>query len=193
MSENEEEGDPEIGFFCAVLTYYSYAILIMFGHIREFVGSILGTSRYKEKKVKVGYSVLLKSWESFYTRRLYHRIQDCWGRPICSSPGAHINVMERVTDDNNKTLKTTGNYTPCINVGSYNYLGYADDWKETCSDDVSNVWLVVMFYGFILCSLKCCNLIRLTFSSTHDAFINIFFLFSMQSLCVFVFIFFLSF
>lgn len=137
MSQEEEE-DPEIGFFCAVLTYYSYAILIMFGHIREFVGSILGTSRYKEKKQPTGYSVLLKSWESFYTRRLYHRIQDCWSRPICSSPGARIKVMERVTDDNNKTLHTTGKSIDCINVGSYNYLGYADDWAETCSKDVFN-------------------------------------------------------
>ena len=133
---SEEEADPEIGFCCAVLTYYSYAILIFFGHIREFVGSILGTSRYKEGKPKKGYSELLKSWESFYTRRLFHRIQDCWSRPICSSPGSHIQVMERVSEDNNKTLRTTGNFTDCINVGSYNYLGYADDWKETCSDDV---------------------------------------------------------
>ena len=53
--------DPEIGLVCAVLTYYSYAVLILFGHIRDFVGRLTGMSRYKEEKPKRGYSVLLKS------------------------------------------------------------------------------------------------------------------------------------
>jgi serine palmitoyltransferase len=128
--------DPEIGTFPALATYYSYAILILFGHIRDFLGKLFNSSRYIEKKPKSGYSVLLKSWESFYTRRLYHRIQDCWNRPICSSPGATIDVMERVSKDNNCTLVTSGKSTRCVNVGSYNYLGYADDWKETCATDV---------------------------------------------------------
>jgi serine palmitoyltransferase len=44
--------------------------------------------------------------------------------------------MERVSKDNNCTLETSGKATKCINVGSYNYLGYADDWKETCAEEV---------------------------------------------------------
>ena len=128
--------DPEIGLVCAVLTYYSYAVLILFGHIRDFVGRLTGMSRYKEEKPKRGYSVLLKSWESFYTRRLYHRIQDCWGRPIQSSPGSHIDVMERKSGDNNCTLQVMSNSKRCINVGSYNYLGFADDWHQTCAKEV---------------------------------------------------------
>lgn len=130
--------DPEIGTIVACLTYYSYAILTLFGHIRDFIGGLLGNSRYVESKPKRGYSVLLKSWESFFTRRMYHRIQDCWNRPICSSPGANIEVMERVSKDNNCTLITSGKATKCVNVGSYNYLGYADDWKQTCASDVLN-------------------------------------------------------
>ena len=93
-------------------------------------------SRYRDKSLKPGYGVLFKSWESFFTRRLFHRVQDCWNRPIASSPGAHIQVMERVTRDGNKSFQTTGNLIPAMNVGSYNYLGFADDWKETCRKDV---------------------------------------------------------
>jgi serine palmitoyltransferase len=26
----------------------------------------------------------------------------------------------------------------CLNLGSYNYLGFADDWKNTCGEDVLN-------------------------------------------------------
>lgn len=96
----------------------------------------MGQSRYKDNTRKNGYALLFKSWESFYTRRLYHRIQDCWNRPIASSPGAHIEVMERVSHDSNCSLATTGRTIKCLNVGSYNYLGFADDWKETCRDDV---------------------------------------------------------
>ena len=136
MTEQTEKSDPEIGFFVAVLTYYSYAVLIFFGHLRDFVGKITGWSRYQDEKPKPGFAVLLKSWESFYTRRLYHRIQDCWGRPINSAPGAHIHVMERETKDNNCTLAVTGTSKTCLNLGSYNYLGFADDWKKTCSKEV---------------------------------------------------------
>lgn len=138
VEEAGHDEDPEIGFVVAVLTYYSYAVLILFGHLRDFFGKLTGFTRYTEAKPKTGYSVLLKSWESFYTRRLYHRIQDCWGRPICSSPGAHIKVMDRVTRDDNMTLAVTNDasYTECLNLGSYNYLGFADDWSETCSAEV---------------------------------------------------------
>jgi serine palmitoyltransferase len=93
-------------------------------------------SRYTGTQTAPGFAVLLASWESFFTRRLYHRVQDCWGRPICSSPGAHIEVMERSSKDNNTTLTLTGKSIKALNLGSYNYLGFADDWKETCRDDV---------------------------------------------------------
>jgi len=44
--------------------------------------------------------------------------------------------MERDTKDGNRTLHTTGKSIRCLNLGSYNYLGFADDWKQTCRDDV---------------------------------------------------------
>jgi serine palmitoyltransferase len=44
--------------------------------------------------------------------------------------------MERSSKDGNCTLQTTGNTFRCLNLGSYNYLGFADDWKITCRKDV---------------------------------------------------------
>ena len=107
-------------------------MLVVMGHIRDFFGSISGLTRYPGAKPRKGYSVLLKSWESFYTRRLYHRIQDCWNRPIKSCPGAHIDVMLRDSKDNNRTLNITGESINCLNMGSYNYLGFGDNWEESC-------------------------------------------------------------
>lgn len=36
----------------------------------------------------------------------------------------------------NKTLKMTGATRECLNIGSYNYLGFADDWQTSCRDTV---------------------------------------------------------
>ena len=44
-------------------------------------------------------------FERFYTRNMYRRIRDCWNRPIASVPGAHVDVMDRVSDDYNWTFK----------------------------------------------------------------------------------------
>jgi serine palmitoyltransferase len=128
--------DPEISFFTAFLTYLSYVILICIGHLRDFFANVTGITRYEGVRTKKGYSQLLKSWESFFTRRLYHRIQDCWNRPISSNPGSYFDVMERKSDDENCTLHTTGKTLRCLNLGSYNYLGFGDNWVDSCSEDV---------------------------------------------------------
>ena len=36
--------------------------------------------------------------EYFYTRWMFGRIRDCWDRPICSTPGGQIELMERKID-----------------------------------------------------------------------------------------------
>jgi serine palmitoyltransferase len=59
-----------------------------------------------------------------------------FNRPVGSAPGAHIAVMERISTDGNKTLKMTGATRDCLNIGSYNYLGFADDWQTSCKDAV---------------------------------------------------------
>lgn len=161
-----DEGIPHV---VAYFVYLSYAVLIFMGHLRDFCAVILRRGRYLRRKtghpsddVSI-YAPLLKSWENFYTRRLYSRIQDVFNRPIASNPGAVLTVLERVSDDDQKSMKVLGlldnldddaqrqEYEAgehfltahdgsagrtCLNLGSYNYLGFADDWAETCSADV---------------------------------------------------------
>jgi serine palmitoyltransferase len=164
--KHEEAGLP---VFAAYTTYLGYAVLILCGHIRDVFAKIFGQGRYVRSKTPYTsdnlqlFAPLLKSFENFYTRRLYHRIQDCFNRPIASSPGATIQVLERVSDDGRKTLNLLGTLDDldadeqreeysnsphfvkvsedrvartCLNLGSYNYLGFADDWNVTCKDDV---------------------------------------------------------
>jgi len=185
----------DITIFAAITTYLGYVVLIVTGHVRDICANVFRKGRYfrsKNKMMVVGddgeqwspsavnppgnypsddftkYAPLLKSWENFYTRRLYHRIQDCFNRPIASRPSAVISVLERVSFDGNKTMSVLGPLSNledddgggggalsyrsgehyrettdgrvvrrCLNLGSYNYLGFADDWDVTCRGDVT--------------------------------------------------------
>mmetsp|Transcript_36731 Transcript_36731/g.68087 ORF Transcript_36731/g.68087 Transcript_36731/m.68087 type:complete len:696 (-) Transcript_36731:391-2478(-) len=179
----------DITVFAAITTYLGYVVLIITGHFRDVCAKVFRKGRYFRSKRRLGrgrgppsptstiassgnypsddfakYAPLLKSWENFYTRRLYHRIQDCFNRPIASRPAAVISVLERVSFDGNKTMSVLGKLSNlddekraavyrtgdhydeasdgrvvrrCLNLGSYNYLGFADDWDVTCRKGVS--------------------------------------------------------
>lgn len=169
QQQSHRPHEIELPLFAAYTTYLGYAVLIFFGHIRDLLAKLVGHGRYLRRATPYGsddldfYAPLLKSWENFYTRRLYHRIQDCFNRPIASSPGATIQVLERVSSDGNKTMSLLGTLDDldgdrqrqaysggpsfveasggrvarsCLNLGSYNYLGFADDWNVTCRKGV---------------------------------------------------------
>lgn len=162
-----DEGIPSM---VAYFVYLSYAFLILMGHLRDMCAVIFRNGRFLNKD---GYPSdnqkyfcgLLKSWENFFTRRLYSRIQDVFNRPIASNPGSKITVLERISDDGQKSMKVLGELDNlehshqkrdylsgehfveshdgkaarrCLNLGSYNYLGFGDDWAETCADDVKH-------------------------------------------------------
>ena len=52
-------------------------------------------------------------------------LQDVFNRPICSAPGAYIDVCEREREDIFEDFTLTGANRRCLNLGSYNYLGFA--------------------------------------------------------------------
>jgi len=73
-----------------------------------------------------GYSKLLKGFGSFYQRIMFAVVNDCWSRPVCSAPGVWIDVQQRTREHVlDLDLKVTGEVTRCLNLGSYNYLGFA--------------------------------------------------------------------
>ncbi|KAG9446249.1 hypothetical protein H6P81_012377 [Aristolochia fimbriata] len=111
-----------IPYLTALTTLFSYGLLFAFGQLRDLFRKFL--EWFSSNKLQ-GYAPICLGLEDFYTRRLYLRIQDCFGRPIASAPDAWIDVVERYSNDYNKTLKRTTNTTRCLNLGSYNYLGFA--------------------------------------------------------------------
>jgi serine palmitoyltransferase len=113
-------------WFTLFSTYTNFLFLVIFGHIRDFWRKYIHPDATFAPPPK-GYAVLLKSFDDFYQRRMYTRISDCWNRPICSRPGAWIEVMERESKDYNKTITLTGRTIKALNLGSYNYLGFAEN------------------------------------------------------------------
>ncbi|KAK1793162.1 hypothetical protein P4O66_011564 [Electrophorus voltai] len=114
----------------AVLTYMGYGILTVFGYLRDFLREwkIEKCHIAREREEQRDFVPLYQDFENFYTRNLYMRIRDGWNRPICSVPGAKMDLVERVSHDYNWTFSYTGRAVKdVVNMGSYNYLGFAEN------------------------------------------------------------------
>lgn len=112
----------------AIYTYICYAVLNLFGWLRDFMRkSGIEKRKGAADNNSSDFVPLYQSYESFYTRNVYTRIRDCFNRPICSVPGAEIELLERKTDDYNWSFYYTGNTIKALNMGSYNYLGFAEN------------------------------------------------------------------
>uniref|UniRef100_A0A8C8SJK0 serine C-palmitoyltransferase n=1 Tax=Pelusios castaneus TaxID=367368 RepID=A0A8C8SJK0_9SAUR len=139
--------------YVAVFTYLGFGVGTLFGYLRDFMRAWglekchLATEREEQKD----FVPLYQDFENFYTRNLYMRIRDNWNRPICSVPGPQFDLMERVTDDFNWTFRFTGRcIKDVINMGSYNYLGFA----ETDANALKTVADVLQRYGTGVCSTR---------------------------------------
>lgn len=149
--------------FMAFTTLMGYAWLTIFGALSDFFAKLTGKTRFKaaltpqlvdaNDKSKGYFPPLLYGSKAFYIRRLYPRFRSCFDLPICSPPGGRIDLLPRedsisadryqynvveglLERDAQVRAKKEGIIKNCVNLGSYNYLGFADEWKETCGDSV---------------------------------------------------------
>ncbi|CAF1346495.1 unnamed protein product [Adineta ricciae] len=131
----------ETPLYAAVLTYLGYAILCLFGWLRDF----LRQSNIEKKRgavdpnASLGFVPLYQSYESFYTRNMYTRVRDIFNRPIASVPGAQFELTERMSDDYNWTYRYTGKTISAVNFGSYNYLGFAERTGQCATDAINGL------------------------------------------------------
>uniref|UniRef100_A0A383WER8 serine C-palmitoyltransferase n=1 Tax=Tetradesmus obliquus TaxID=3088 RepID=A0A383WER8_TETOB len=111
---------PNAPWYINAICTWALSIVIFCGRIRDLF--------WRRPQTRKGYADLSDQREDFYNRRMYRRIHDCYNRPISSAPGAWIDVMERV-DIDGKAMSTqpdlVGGTRRCLNLGSYNYLGFA--------------------------------------------------------------------
>ncbi|KXZ47975.1 hypothetical protein GPECTOR_31g337 [Gonium pectorale] len=115
-------------FFTIISALFILSVATLFGRIRDVFYFLLNPG--KLKKQNEGYAPIRDPTEDFYMRRMYGRIVDCWNRPICSAPDAWVDVMERTRAEDTTGVEVasivpTGGSRRCLNLSSYNYLGFA--------------------------------------------------------------------
>ncbi|XP_076019744.1 serine palmitoyltransferase 3 isoform X2 [Genypterus blacodes] len=148
-----EEAFEQAPMYVAVMTYLGFGIVTLFGYFRDFLRAVGIEKRNlaQEREEQKHFVPLYQDFENFYTRNLYMRVRDNWNRPICSVPGPVFDVMERVSDDYNWTFRLTGKTLEnVINMGSYNYLGFA----ENNTDFLKTVASTTSEYGVGVCSTR---------------------------------------
>ncbi|CAL8316309.1 unnamed protein product [Merluccius merluccius] len=148
------ESFEETPLLVAVLTYMGYGILTVFGYLRDFMRhwNIENCNVARERDEQKDFVPLYQDFENFYTRNLYMRIRDNWNRPVCSVPGAKMDLLEQISYDYNWTFQNTGKIVrDVINMGSYNYLGFAQN-KGRCADAAIQV---TEKYGVGVGSTRC--------------------------------------
>lgn len=128
--------DDEPPLVIHLATFVSYLILILIGHIRDFFGKVFKPEDYADLVEKDGYAPWYDGFENFYVRRLKLRIDDCFARPVHGAPGRYIKCFER--ERKGKSYSYTGESRECLNLSSYNYLGFAQS-KGVCTDYATNI------------------------------------------------------
>lgn len=125
---------------CALSAYASLGTMIIVGNIKDFFRWL---RRKRPLWDKPGYAPFFKGFVEFYIRRVFHIVRDSWNRSIYSCPGDTCIVKDELfakygEEDTKK----------CVNMGSYNYLGFA----SVDSPTLPHVKKAVDRYSVSLCS-----------------------------------------
>ncbi|EPQ51968.1 PLP-dependent transferase [Gloeophyllum trabeum ATCC 11539] len=142
------EQDPP--YYVLFTTYVSYIILILFGHVRDFTRKYFNPGEFKHLIPHDGYAPITSDFDSFYTRRLKARIDDCFSYPVTGVAGRTIVLNERKSKDYNRTFYSTGRKVRALNISSYNYLGFAQA-RGGCADAVEES---IRRYGVSACGTR---------------------------------------
>jgi serine palmitoyltransferase len=112
-----------------------------------YVSQLLFPPKVATEKHRHGYAALYNKFESFYSNYVYRRIKDCFNRPISSVPGDTIVLKDRVTHNFGWNFNFTGTETKCLNLGSYNYLGFAQNEGPCAEDSIKSLQKYGVSFG----------------------------------------------
>lgn len=144
----------QLPLFLKLMIYFPYFAALVMSYCRQtflnVMGSFQGSSEDREIKE---YGPLIKSYNCFFEKWMFNRIMDLFARPITGVPGAYCDVLIRTGEDNSintRALEFTGEVRRCLNLGSYNYLGFAENSGE-CTDAVEGS---ITNFGNVMCSSR---------------------------------------
>lgn len=81
----------------------------------------------QERPEQLSFTPLYELWEPLFTLYIIRRLRDILNRPLAGTPGSQMLLKDRVSYDHAWTFQLTGTNTRVINLGSYNYLGFAQN------------------------------------------------------------------
>ncbi|KAL3233676.1 Serine palmitoyltransferase 2 [Nakaseomyces bracarensis] len=120
-------------YYISLVTYLNYLILIILGHIHDFLGMRLQRNKHLDILEHDGMAPWFSNFDSFFARRMKMRIDDCFSRPTTGVPGRFIRCITRISHNLNEYFTYPGSTSMCLNLSSYNYLGFAQS-KGQCTD-----------------------------------------------------------
>jgi len=140
--------ETDINMFIQVTTYMCYGIMTVFGYLRDWVTACLGLP--VASAPQKGYAPITSNFEEFYRRRHYGRVIDCFNRPITGPAAGTIKCLHRspikngecnLEEEVEEALAegrpfTEEHYRECLNLSSYNYLGFGQPGHKLCERNV---------------------------------------------------------
>jgi len=148
-----DEITKHVSWITIFFVYFAYANIMFFGIVQEFIDKLLILLGWKAEtlfQAPKGYAPLFKEKEYFWLRRVYQRIRDLFERPISGVPAPWFKVMDRKSDDGFGSFYFTGKEIECLNLCSYNYLGFA----QNCGPVIDSVADSIRKYSYAAASPK---------------------------------------
>ncbi|XP_031355033.1 serine palmitoyltransferase 2-like [Photinus pyralis] len=114
-----------IPFVTTVLICLGFYILNCISALSEF----LFPHKVVREKNREGYPPLYAQRQRHVTDFLIRRVVDCWSIPTSGVPGPEIALKHRVFEKIGglPSFRYTGEKKKCLNLASYNYLGFAEN------------------------------------------------------------------
>ena len=131
-------------YFTVFMVLVNIALILAIGHFRDFIrhfgylkcDTVADTEKNKAAKIHP----IFTGFSAFYIRNIFIYGFDSAGKPLASTPGAEIEILERKrTSQFHTDFKITGKVVKALNFGSYNYLGELQ--RDNCNL-ICVVWIV---------------------------------------------------
>ncbi|GCE99815.1 serine palmitoyltransferase component [Zygosaccharomyces mellis] len=126
-------------YYISLITYLNYLIVIIFGHLHDFLGMTFQKDSHQDVMERDGWAPWYSKFESFFSRRMKKKIDDCFSRPTTGVPGRFIRCIDRISHEENGYFTYPGTTSMCLNLSSYNYLGFAQSEGQCTASALQSV------------------------------------------------------
>lgn len=132
-----KEERHKTSFWIIFWANWGFAFILTFGLIRDYIECLVNGYLATEK----GYAPLSDNFASVYSKHIYGRVCDVFDRPLVSGPDAWIDVNLRNGSPIDRKLRISTESKRCLNLGSYNYLGFGgyDSQKAIIDQDIKTL------------------------------------------------------